>query len=85
MKAVLGLLFLLVGFGLGWIVISGKLPTLGGASSPSVTSSSPALGNITDQQINQRKRNQNAGIGGGPIGLPTTRFLNDLGASRGLS
>lgn len=93
MKAVLGLAFLLVGFYVGWLVISGKLSGLAGGAAGNVVEATlpnagvrtgvPSLGNITPDQINNRRKNQNSGTGSGPIGLPTVAALNDLGASRG--
>lgn len=97
MKAVLGLAFLLVGFTVGWLVISGKISGLGASAGSSsgtakeatlpnsayIVNGNSNLGNITAQQINQRARNQNGPTGGGPTGIPTMASLADFGASQG--
>lgn len=86
MKADLGILLLLVGFTIAYLVLAGKLP-----------SAMPFFGTSTQQQTpthnpagNNASGPPNAGnnAGGGPggttsLGLPTMGYFHDLVASQG--
>jgi hypothetical protein len=80
MRGVAGMLFLIVGFMMAYLVLTGKLPNAGNLIQPSKPSGSPAPGNTTAQQ-SQIIANKN--IGSGPTGLPTMVHMNDLVASMG--
>ena len=91
MKADLGILLLLVGFTLAYLVLAGKIPSaLSVVSSsstptkaPTGTPPPPGGGSVSVGTTNVAK-----GIGSGPggtspMGLPTMGYFHDLVASQG--
>lgn len=82
MRAVLGVVFVVVGIVGGYLVLSGKFPA---ASSASTDSTASTAGTIP---ANLNTSPSTAGKGGGPgggglIGIPTVKHMMDLGAARG--
>jgi len=58
MRAPLGMLMILLGAVMGYLVLTGKLPT-----TTNLLSGTPTPGSPTDSQINSRYRNQNGPTG----------------------
>lgn len=88
MKADLGILLLLLGFTLAYLVLAGKIPLSIPIASSATSTSNPA-GNVgTTQASLHNPAGNNAGTGSGPggttsIGLPTMGYFHDLVASQG--
>lgn len=90
MRAVLGLLFLMGGLTMGYLVLSGKFPNAGAA--PASTSVAPASTSVnaplpnplSASQQAQNMIQKNAGAGG-PWGMSqAAAYAYDLNAARGV-
>lgn len=86
MKTDLGILLLLLGFTLAYLVMAGKFPT----SAPIVTSGSITSGGAFPSPSPSPQPTPTGGrrVGGGPggstpMGLPTMGYFHDLVASQG--
>lgn len=82
MRAVLGLLFLMGGFTVAYVVLSGQIPTLGTTStSPTSTSATlPTAQNLQQTQAQMIAKNQGAG---GPMGIQLGTQGNDVTGTKG--
>jgi hypothetical protein len=76
MRAVLGVLLLLVGFTVAYLVLSGKFPSQYDQAGQQI---------VNPPGINNRRLNNSSGSGpdSGVLGLPTMQGLHDYAASRG--
>jgi hypothetical protein len=81
MRAVLGILFLLVGFMMAYMVLTGKLPSA--AAAPSAVNGGGADFNNAAPSTSAPIVGRASNIGGGPVGIPTMAHLNDTPASHG--
>lgn len=82
MRAVLGVLLLLVGFTVAYLVLSGKFPMQQQTATPQTLQNSQA-GQQTSLSISQSGHNTGSGPDSGMLGLPTMQGLHDYAASRG--
>ncbi len=80
MRAVLGILFLLVGFMMAYMVLTGKLPS---AAAPSAVNGARADSNNAASPTPAPIVGRASNMGGGPVGIPTMAHLNDTPASHG--
>jgi hypothetical protein len=80
MRAVLGVLLLLVGFTVAYLVLSGKFPAQQSAATAQTLQNSQAGQQLS---ISQSGHNTGGGPDSGPLGLPTMKVLHDYAASRG--
>lgn len=82
MRAVLGMLFLMGGFGVAYVVLSGKIPQLG--TTPT-NGNTPTVGVIPTAQNLQQTQAQmvNKQGAGGPMGIQLGPNGNDLTGTTG--
>lgn len=85
MRAVLGLLFLMGGLTMGYLVLSGKFPSAGTApASASASVNAPLPNPLPASQQAQNMIQKNAGAGG-PWGMSqAAAYAYDLNAARGV-
>ena len=89
MKADLGILLLLLGFTLAYLVIAGKFPTstplltTGSVTSAGAKPPPPGGGSVSVGTTNVAKGVGSGPGGSTPMGLPTMNYFHDLVASQG--
>ena len=75
MRGVIGVLFLLIGFTVAYLVLTGNLPATGNTSTSTTSTSTEQGPGASSSGPNQRYAS--------PLGLPTMQNLSDQAASLG--